>query len=161
MKREQFFARTKDDISKAAVDFFSIGHILMGQISYFIAWFFVKPDGALFTFVGEPTNSGIYALSFAIFIGLIWEPIENIILWKMGLKFEGKRDSWLNLIFDIIFVTGGAVMAYFIHDWDINLILVIIEFILFFNEKQMYQISLFFYHLIIILFHFHINSFSN
>ncbi len=131
MKREQFFALTKDGISKAAFDFFSIGHILMGQISYFLAWFLVKPDGALFTLVGEPADSGIYALYFAIFIGLIWEPIENIILWKMGLKFEGKRDSWLNLIFDIILVTGGAIMAYFIHNWVINLILVIIEFILF------------------------------
>jgi len=138
MNREQFFARTKDGISKAAFDFFSIGHILMGQISYFLAWYLVRPEGALFTSVGEPSNSGLYALYFAIFIGLIWEPIENIVLWKMGLKFEGKRDSWLNLIFDIILVTGGAVISYFIHTWEINLILVIIEFILFFTIRAIF-----------------------
>ena len=139
MKREQFFARTKDGISKAAFDFFSIGHILMGQLSYFLAWFLVQPEGALFTLVGEPVDSGLYALYFAIFIGLIWEPIENIVLWKMGLKFEGKRDSWLNLIFDIILVTGGAIMVYFIHDWHINLILVIVEFILFFSIRAIFM----------------------
>ena len=139
MKREQFFARTKDGISKAAFDFFSIGHILMGQIAYFLAWFFVRSDGGvLYTFVGEPTNPGLYALYFAIFIGLIWEPIENVILWKMGLKFEGKRDSWLNLIFDIILVTGGAVMAYSIHYWPTNLTLVIIEFVLFFVIRAIF-----------------------
>jgi hypothetical protein len=133
MANNKFFATTKDDIPKAAVDFFSIGHVLMGQIAYFITYSLVNVDfGPLYEAVGSPIKPNFWAVIVAIVVGIIWEPVENIILWKMGLKFEGKRDSWLNLIFDILFVTGGALLGYFIHIWGVNLALVIIEFIAFF-----------------------------
>jgi hypothetical protein len=34
--------------------------------------------------------------------------IENTILWKLGLKYENRKDSLINALFDIIFVVGGG-----------------------------------------------------
>jgi hypothetical protein len=125
-KNSKFFATTQSDISKAAVDFFSIGHILMGQIAYFIVYAIITWPLA---YLG--VDADLWAVIFSILIGIIWEPFENIILFAMGLKFENKRDSILNSVFDIIFVIIGAVISYFIHNWVVNLILIIVEFTLF------------------------------
>lgn len=130
-KKNRFFARTKDDISKAAVDFFSIGHILMGQIIFSIVYGLLVYVPEFNAWVGSPADPKLWAFIVAVLCGILWEPIENIILYKLGLKFESKRDSWLNLIFDTIFVTIGATLSYFINVWQINLLLVIIEIILF------------------------------
>ncbi|MCP4762224.1 MAG: DUF2585 family protein [archaeon] len=140
MSKSKFFATTKDDVSKAAVDFFSIGHILMGQIFFFIVYALLSEHllGFWDTFYGVVygffPNSDVegWAVAIAIGAGIIWEPIENTILWKMGLKFEGKLDSILNVVFDILFVTLGAFLARLINFWQINLILVIVEMIAFF-----------------------------
>ena len=132
MEKAKFFARTKDDIPKAAVDFFSIGHVLMGQITFFIVYAMLFFWPGFSESVGDPIKPEFWCVVVSIIVGLIWEPLENILLWKMGLKFEGRKDSWLNIIFDIIFVTAGALLAYAINYWQINLALTIGEFILFF-----------------------------
>lgn len=130
-KKNKFFARTKDDISKSAVDFFSIGHILMGQLIFSIIYGLLVYVPEFNAWVGSPANPKLWAFIVTVICGILWEPIENIILYKLGLKFESKRDSWLNLIFDIIFVIIGSTLSYFIHVWEINFLLVIIELILF------------------------------
>ncbi|MHA1732078.1 MAG: DUF2585 family protein [Promethearchaeota archaeon] len=121
-----FFARDKDDVAESAVDFFSIGHIMFGQFTFWIIYM-------LFTYAFPDVIYPVkfWALIITIIVGIAWEPIENIILWKMGLKFENKRDSWLNIIFDILFVILGGVLAYLIEIWWVNLILVIVELTVF------------------------------
>ncbi len=121
-----FFARDKDDVAESAVDFFSLGHIIFGQVTFWIIYMigaYWIPD----TFYPVKT----WSLVITIIVGIAWEPIENILLWKMGLKFENKRDSWLNIIFDIIFVTLGGILAWLITVWWINLILFIVELTIF------------------------------
>ena len=48
-------------------------------------------------------------LAIAVFI--IWEILENTLFVEMGVKFEGRRDSLINAIWDIIFgFIGGLVI---------------------------------------------------
>lgn len=132
VKKSRFFATTSDDISKAPVDFFSIGHVLMGQIAFFVVYSLLTYVPEFYALVGEPIEIEFWAAVASIAFGLLWEPFENIILWKLGLKFESKRDSFLNILFDIVFVMGGAYLAMIINVWEINLILVTVEFVAFF-----------------------------
>lgn len=122
-----FFARDDDDIATSAVDFFSLGHILMGQISFIICYLVMT------YWIGNTDTTTVkkWSLIITIIFGIVWEPFENIIVWKMGLKFENRRDSILNIIFDILFVILGGVLAWIITIWWVNLIVIIVEFILF------------------------------
>lgn len=128
-KKHWFIARREDEIDKAAIDFYSIGHILMGQIFFFITYALLK--WPLYEKLGEP-NVELWAIIVAVSLGVIWEPFENLIVIKLGTKFKRRLDSWLNSIFDILFVTFGAFISHWINDWRINLTLVIVEFIVFF-----------------------------
>ncbi|MHA1819038.1 MAG: DUF2585 family protein [Promethearchaeota archaeon] len=127
MTKSKFFATTGDEIAKAPVDFYSIGHILMGQIIFFVVYAILK-----WPLAEKVSDIEVWAIIIAIISGIVWEPIENIILYKLGLKYENKRDSIANAIFDIIFVTLGALLAHWINNWEINLTLVIVEFTIFF-----------------------------
>jgi len=129
----KFFATSQSDISKAAVDFFSLGHILFGQIAYFIVYAIITWP---LSYLG--LDADMWALIIAILLGVLWEPVENIILYAAGMKFENKQDSILNLVFDILFVIVGGVISYFIHIWWVNLILVIVEFIIFFLIRYVF-----------------------
>ena len=55
---------------------------------------------------------------FVIAVGIGWEVIENTILWKLGVKFENRRDSFVNAFFDIIFVILGG-LATWLLKWII------------------------------------------
>ena len=133
MKKEKFFATQKKDISRAAVDFFSIGHIMMGQLFFWISYM-------LFTWPGGPEFFNItlerWDILFSVIVGIAWEPLENVVLFKMGFKFEGKLDSWLNAIFDILFWTLGAFLASLIGIPWLNVTLVIVEFFAWFFIRR-------------------------
>ena len=53
-----------------------------------------------------------FILIFVIVVGIGWEIIENTILWKLGVKFENRRDSWINAVFDVIFVIIGGLATW-------------------------------------------------
>jgi hypothetical protein len=97
------FARNKDDVSKAAIDFFSFGHLIGGYFGFIIL-------GAIFLVI-----FGDFLISFCIFIiflsGTFWELIENTLLYKKNIKFGYRRDSVLNSMMDVIFFTNGGVIA--------------------------------------------------
>jgi len=57
-------------------------------------------------------------------------------MYKLGYKFEGKLDSWLNAIFDILFWTLGAFLASLIGIPWLNVILVIVEFFAWFFIRR-------------------------
>jgi len=40
--------------------------------------------------------------------GVVWELIENLLFFKLGFKFEGRKDSIFNLSTDLIFVGFGG-----------------------------------------------------
>jgi len=94
------FAKTLIQVGTTGIDYYTFGHILMGLIGFPILLnLFLPPD----------------AFSFLQFSALIWELFENVILFKAGLKFEGRRDSGLNAIFDIAFVNIGGLISYFFY----------------------------------------------
>jgi hypothetical protein len=136
MQKEKFFASRKEDISRSAVDFFSIGHVFMGQSFFWIPYMLFVWASAPFPGIFPPsvgifnTEEGMILIS--IIIGVLWEPFENIIMYYAGWKFEGKRDSLLNALFDILFWALGAAIAYFIDNWWLNLIIVVSEIVLWF-----------------------------
>ncbi|MHA1728041.1 MAG: DUF2585 family protein [Promethearchaeota archaeon] len=130
MKKEKFFASRKEDISRAACDFFSIGHIMMGQLFFWIAYMLFtisSPFSAPFLSLG--LTSEWWDVLISVILGILWEPFENIVMYYAGWKFEGRRDSLLNAMFDIIFWSLGAIAALLINNWIINLVLVVIEII--------------------------------
>ena len=97
------FAKKKGDVSKAAIDFFSFGHLIAGYFAFIIlkAFFFV--------IFGEFT---ILPSIFTIFLsGIFWEIIENTFFFKKNIKFGYRKDSLLNSSMDIVILTGGGLIA--------------------------------------------------
>ncbi len=108
MLLNQIVATTIPEVGISAFDFYSFGHICMGiGIFLFFSLFYVVP--MLHGTSDKPWLKlwMVWAITFAI--GIAWEFFENIVLYDMGLKFEGRRDSIINSISDIILVgIGGA-----------------------------------------------------
>jgi hypothetical protein len=123
-----FIGTKKSEVSTSWLDYWSLGHFLFGAVAFFItyaiAYFVIYPLREHW-FIGDPQLDAMYwGLGVAIIAGILWEPIENIGLVKLGAK--SKCDSWPNLICDVIMVTIGAVVLFFIQTPWINLIICII-----------------------------------
>ena len=97
------FAKKKGDVSKAAIDFFSFGHLIAGYFAFIIL------DAFFFVIFGE----FVFLLCiFTIFLcGIFWEIIENTFFFKKNIKFGFRRDSLLNSSMDIAILTIGGVIA--------------------------------------------------
>ena len=99
------------DVGRSAWDFYSWGHIDMGIMSFLIFSLFITVTQWM-----DPTaviwlpwwSLMVMVLIFAV----AWEIIENTILWQMGKKFENRKDSIYNSIWDIIFVMGGGFLMW-------------------------------------------------
>ena len=99
------FAENFAEVGISWFDFYSIGHICFGIGAFTI----------LSLFYTIPKKRGktplisllfVFILSFLLFIG--WELLENILFIEIGWKFEGRIDSWANIIIDIIMgIVGG------------------------------------------------------
>lgn len=114
------FAKSKDDISRAAIDFFSFGHLLGG---YFI---FIVLDALFFVIFGQFV---ILLCIFTIFLcGILWEIIENTLLFKKNIKFGYRRDSFLNSSMDVVILTSGGIIAAVILELSIDTFLIITAF---------------------------------
>jgi len=94
------FAKTLIQVGTTGIDYYTFGHILMGLIGFPLLLNLFLPPGAF---------------SFLQFSALVWELFENVILFKAGLKFEGRRDSGINTIFDIAFVNIGGLISFFFY----------------------------------------------
>lgn len=98
------------DISQVGVsplDSYSIGHVAMG----IMAWLIISLGYSIYQYYGLPPLFelwGVFLLTLAV--AVVWELFENTIFWYAGKKFENRRDSILNSIWDIIFVMLGAVI---------------------------------------------------
>jgi len=103
------------EVGISALDFYSIGHICMGiGIFLFFSLFYTIP-------MKSKGDSRVLLPLWAIWIitvacGIAWEYIENTLFIELGIKFEGRQDSMINIITDIIFVgVGGLGMWYLAH----------------------------------------------
>ena len=93
-----------NEIGISFFDFYSFGHIAMG-IGLFLffstlIYYFLKKVNL---------KTSLYSsLILSIIGGITWELIENILFFKWGFKFEGRKDSVFNLSTDLIFVGLGS-----------------------------------------------------
>ena len=97
-------ARDISEVGISFLDFYSFGHVAMG-IGLFL--FFSFLIYYLFKKVNLKTSL-YYSLILSIIGGIVWEIIENILFFKWGIKFEGRKDSSFNLATDLFFVSIGA-----------------------------------------------------
>ncbi len=104
---------TTDEVGLSPVDFYSWGHVDMGIASFLLFSLFNTIPSL---YVGELVYVIPYwsMILLVIAFALLWELVENTLFIKMGIKFEGRKDSKENMIWDIIFVIiGGMIMWIF------------------------------------------------
>ena len=106
-------AITRECVSLAAFDFFSFAHVLMGIIIFLVYSLF-------YVFQKNPLYSLNESVIFVLIAGILWEIIENTIVFSLGCKFEGRKDSILNSITDIILVLGGGFITRVIAKFTIE-----------------------------------------
>jgi len=115
----QFFATTVDEVGISWFDFYSIGHICFGiGVFLFFSLFYTIPKkkGRI------PIFSLLFVFILTIAIAITWEILENVWFLEMGWKFEGRMDSWQNMITDVLFGAVGGLgawlFAYLIFEKD-------------------------------------------
>ncbi|MFX1408829.1 MAG: hypothetical protein ACFFA6_00635 [Promethearchaeota archaeon] len=98
-------ARCKEEVGISAVDFFSFIHITLGYL-IFLAYY-----GAFDLFFGISFNPYYFGLNFLA--AILWETIENFILYEIKLKYDHRRDTKINSFMDILlFYLGGLIGIY-------------------------------------------------
>jgi len=95
---------TRKDVNEAWIDFYSIGHLVLGFVVFFISYWF----SLLVLRIQFREYLTIFTLIFAV----LWELFENICLVKTRFKFDKRKDSVENSLFDIVFVFFGAIICY-------------------------------------------------
>ncbi|MFW9939550.1 MAG: hypothetical protein ACFFFT_00820 [Candidatus Thorarchaeota archaeon] len=111
------FARRVEHVGISPIDFFSLGHLFMGYIT-FLGFY-----GIFSLFFGIPLN--FFYLLGNIFIGFIWESVENIIFYEIKFKFAHRRDSIINSIMDIFFFFTGGIIAMLIIPLELTLFFIL------------------------------------
>lgn len=113
-------ATSKSQTGRAPWDYFSWGHIDMGIGSFLL----LSLINIIPTYIFQiPIYIIYYWLMIVIVIcfGIGWEILENTLLVSTGLKFENRRDSLKNALWDILFVTIGGFYTWIIKGILINL----------------------------------------
>ncbi|MFW9998530.1 MAG: hypothetical protein ACFE9Q_01335 [Candidatus Hodarchaeota archaeon] len=115
----KFFATTVDEVGISWFDFYSIGHICFGiGVFLFFSLFYTIPKkkGKI------PIFSLLFVFIITIVIAITWEILENVLFLELGWKFEGRMDSWPNIITDILLGAVGGLgtwlFAYLIFEQD-------------------------------------------
>jgi len=115
----KFFATIVDEVGISWFDFYSIGHICFGiGVFLFFSLFYTIPKkkGRI------PIFSLLFVFIITIVISITWEILENVLFLEMGWKFEGRMDSWPNMITDVFLGAVGGLgawlFAYLIFEKD-------------------------------------------
>lgn len=109
----RIIARCKEDVGISAIDFFSFIHIIFGfftSLGFYIL---------LFLFFGIPINLSYLGLN--LLAAIIWETIENFILYEFKLKYKHRRDSKINSFMDIVFFFIGGLLGFYIIFLNLDL----------------------------------------
>jgi hypothetical protein len=100
-------AQDISQVGVSAIDSYSIGHVAMGIMT----WLIISLGYSVYDYYGLPPLLELWMVFlFTFVVAIVWEIFENTIFWYMGKKFENRRDSILNSIWDIIFVMLGALV---------------------------------------------------
>ena len=101
-----FIGLLEDYVGRSALDFYSWGHIAFGIGAFSIFSLIITVIELIF--LTAAIMPWWWIMSFVIAVGIGWEIIENTILWKLGVKYENRRDTFVNAFFDVIFVILGG-----------------------------------------------------
>ncbi len=106
-------ARNKEDVGISAIDFFSFVHITFGFLN-FLAFY-----SLFYLFFGISFNFFYFGLN--VLTAIIWETIENFILYEFKLKYKHRRDSKINSFMDIVFFFIGGLLGFYIIFLELHL----------------------------------------
>ena len=106
-----FIGLLEDYVGRSPWDYYSWGHIAFG-IGAFSLFSLINTIWELI--IGPAPVSWYIILLFVLTVSIIWEIIENTILWRVGLKYENRKDTFINAFFDIVFVVVGGAAAWYL-----------------------------------------------
>ena len=101
-----FVGLLEDYVGRSPWDYYSWGHIAFGIAAFSIFSLIIT---LYELFIGPSAVPWYFILLFVLITAVIWEIVENTILWRLGLKHENRKDSFINAFFDIIFVIVGGI----------------------------------------------------
>jgi hypothetical protein len=101
-----FIGLLEDYVGRSPWDYYSWGHLAFG-IGGFSLFSLIITLGEFL--VGTTPLPWYFILLFVVIAGIIWEIFENTILWRLGLKYENRKDTFINTFFDILFVFIGGI----------------------------------------------------
>lgn len=103
------FAENLAEVGISWFDFYSIGHICFGIAAFTIlSLFYTIPKKKGKT----PMVSLLFVFLFSIVLFIGWELLENLLFIQIGWKFEGRLDSWANIMMDILMGIVGALSSW-------------------------------------------------
>jgi hypothetical protein len=111
-----FVGTLEDYVGRSPWDYYSWGHIAFG-IAAFSIFSFIITIYELITSI-EAALPWLWIMLFVLIVAIGWELIENTIIWRLGLKYENRRDTFINAFFDIFFVVLGG-LATWLLKWII------------------------------------------
>ncbi|MFX1315430.1 MAG: hypothetical protein ACFE9T_06165 [Promethearchaeota archaeon] len=105
-----FIGLLEDYVGRSPIDFYSWGHIDLGIGSFIIFSLIIT----VYQYFWEQpaTLEWYWIYIMVIIVAIVWELFENIVLWRLGLKYEDRKDTVLNAFFDVVFVMTGAVVMW-------------------------------------------------
>ena len=96
------------NVGERFFDLFSLGHIALGFILFFISQ-------AVLLKIGFPLDiCDLLSLLFAVYFSIFWEFFENCLKIGMYLRPIKHVDSLKNSLSDIIFSILGSIIAFII-----------------------------------------------
>ena len=109
-KYPPLIAAEAKDVAISPLDCFTWGHIAFGVLSFLVDLFFIVVLSL------EPGFLLWWSIILTlILIGTSWDLIENTLFVEIGIKFENRRDSTINVFSDVFFVCAGGVLLLIIY----------------------------------------------
>lgn len=97
------------EVAKRPIDFFSIGHIIFGYVSFLIIY-------GVLSYLKFPLDCRTWSMFASIIGGIFWEIIENVLLIRIMSSMWGKdsvENSLSDLVFDLIGIIAGYCFSIF------------------------------------------------
>ncbi|MGQ4873613.1 MAG: hypothetical protein ACP6IY_06000 [Promethearchaeia archaeon] len=112
----------KDEVGRSPIDYFSWGHVDMG-IATFLLLSLINTIPSLIDKTLIYIIPYFLMLILVLIVAIVWEILENTLLLEWGFKFEGRRDSFVNALWDIIFVIIGGLYMWIVKGILVNIIM--------------------------------------
>jgi hypothetical protein len=111
-----FVGTVENYLSRAPWDFYSWGHIAFGIASFSLLSLMITITEII---IGPAIIAWWFILLLTFLVGVIWEILENTVIFWWGWRPHNRRDSFVNAFWDIIFVTAGGAFTWLLK-WIIK-----------------------------------------